>query len=73
MVRIVIGVAIAVLGGIGLWIEAIPYTERETLELGPIQASADVEREWEIPPLAGGAMIALGAGIAAYGAARRRS
>jgi len=73
MVRIVIGVAIAVLGGVGLWIEDIPYTERETLELGPIRASADVERHWRIPPLAGGAVMAMGVGIAVYGAARRKS
>ncbi len=68
---VVIGVVLAALGGVGLWLGGIPYTERETMELGPIQASADVERVLEIPPLAAGALLALGTGLAVYGATRK--
>ena len=68
---VVIGVTLAVLGGVGLWLGGIPYTETETMELGPIQASADVQREIEIPPLAAGAVMALGVGLAVYGATRK--
>lgn len=72
MRRIVVGVVLALLGGLGLWLGEIPYKERETLELGPIQASADVERAIEIPPLLAGSLMALGVGIAVYGGGRRR-
>lgn len=68
---VVIGVILAVLGGVGLWLGGIPYTERETMELGPITATADVEREFEIPPIAAGALMALGTGLAVYGATRK--
>jgi hypothetical protein len=72
MRRIIVGAVLAVLGGVGLWLGEIPYTERETLELGPIQASADVERAIEIPPLLAGSLMALGVGIAVYGGGRKR-
>lgn len=68
---IVIGVVLAAVGGVGLWLGGIPYTERETMEIGPIQASADVERQFEIPPIAAGALLALGAGLVVYGATRK--
>jgi len=68
---VVIGVILAVLGGVGLWLGGIPYTETETMELGPLQASADVERTFEIPPIAAGALMAVGAGLTVYGATRK--
>lgn len=68
---VVIGVVIAVLGGVGLWLGGIPYTDRETVELGPIQASADVERRFDIPPLAAGSIMAFGVGLVVYGASKR--
>jgi len=68
---VVIGIVLAALGGVGLWLGGIPYTERETMELGPLSASADVEREFEIPPLAAGGLLALGVGLAVYGATRK--
>ena len=68
---VVIGVVLAVVGGVGLWLGGIPYTTTETMELGPIQASADVERQYEIPPLAAGGLMARGVGLAVYGATRK--
>lgn len=68
-----LGFVIAVLGGIALWIGGIPYTDRtEVLELGPIEATAEVRERVEIPPLVGGLVMAIGAGIAVYGASSRR-
>lgn len=69
---VVIGVILAVLGGVSLWLGGIPYTETESVELGPIQASADVERRFEIPPIVAGSVLALGVGLAVYGASRKR-
>lgn len=68
---VIIGVVLAVLGGVSLWLGGIPYTTTETMELGPIQASADVERQYRIPPLAAGGLLALGVGLAVYGATRK--
>ena len=70
---VVIGVILAGLGGVGLWMGGIPYTETETMELGPLQASADVERTYEIPPLLAGAVMALGTGLAVYGATTKKT
>lgn len=68
---VVIGIILAAVGGVGLWLGGIPYTERETMELGPISASADVEKRFDIPPLAAGGLMALGVGLAVYGASRK--
>ncbi len=68
---VVTGIILAAVGGVGLWLGGIPYTERETMELGPISASADVEKQFDIPPLAAGGLMALGVGLAVYGASRR--
>ena len=68
---VVTGIILAAVGGVGLWLGGIPYTERETMELGPISASADVEKQFDIPPLAAGGLMALGVGLAVYGASRK--
>lgn len=67
---IAIGIVLTLLGGAALWFGGIPYTQEETLELGPITASTDVERQYEIPPLAAAAVLALGTGLMGYGAGR---
>ncbi len=67
-----LGLVVAVLGALALWYGGIPYTEtRSVLDLGPIQATAEVEERIDIPPLAGGAVLALGVGLIVYGAMRR--
>ena len=68
---VVTGIILAAVGGVGLWLGGIPYTERETMELGLISASADVEKQFDIPPLAAGGLMALGVGLAVYGASRK--
>jgi hypothetical protein len=70
---ILLGSVVAMLGAAALWFGGIPYTDREdVLDIGPFQASAEVRKRIDIPPLAGGAIMALGVGILVYGAARRR-
>ena len=71
MIRIIIGTIVALSGAAGLWLGAVPYTETETLELGPITASADVEREYQIPPIAAGTLMSLGVGLAVWGMTSR--
>lgn len=69
---ILLGIVLAVLGGLALRFGGIPYTERsEVFELGPIQATAETRERVDIPPLAGGAIMALGVGLAVYGALRK--
>jgi hypothetical protein len=73
MKTIVVGLLIAALGGLALWFGGVSYTERNQLiEVGPIQAATETRERFDIPPLAGGAILALGIGIAAYGVGRAR-
>jgi hypothetical protein len=66
IVLIVLGLAALVYGG-------ITYTSRETvIDIGPIQATADRERTFPLPPVAG--IIAVVGGIALLvGGTRTRS
>ena len=69
----VLGIVIAVVGGVALYFGGLPYTEREQiLDIGPIQATAEVRDRVDVPPLVGGAILAFGVGLAVYGAVRRR-
>lgn len=68
-----LGIAIAILGGVALYFGGIPYTDREQiLDVGPIQASAEVRERFDIPPLVAGGLLALGVGVVAYGVGRKR-
>ncbi len=56
-----IGVLLIVLGIGALAYQGFSYTSREKiLDIGPIQASADTEKNVSIPPIAGGAAILVG-------------
>lgn len=56
-----LGIALIVLGALGLAFKSIPYTERQKLiDLGPLQSSVDIEKEIEIPPAIAGGVLALG-------------
>ena len=58
-----IGIALIVLGVIALAYGGITYTKREkVIDLGPIQASADREKTFPLPPVVG--VISLVGGIA---------
>jgi hypothetical protein len=65
IVLIVLGLAALVYGG-------ITYTSRETvLDLGPIQATADRERTFPLPPVAGIVAVAGGIALLVAGARKR--
>lgn len=68
---LVLGVILAVVGLLGLAVGGIPYTEEESFSVGPLEASTEVEREREIPPLLAGLVLAAGAGLVVYGVAGR--
>jgi hypothetical protein len=67
----VLGLVLAVLGAVALWLGGIPYTDTETFELGPIEATAEVEERFEIPPILAGSIMALGVGLVVYAKGRR--
>ena len=65
-----IGVALIVLGGVGLAMRGLSYTkDRTEVELGPIEVAAE-ERGF-IPPIAG--LVAVVAGVVLVAAGRRRT
>jgi len=67
------GIALIVLGLVALVYGGITYTSRETVvDLGPIQATADRERTFPLPPVAG--IVAVIGGIALLvGGVRKRA
>lgn len=68
-----LGILLVVLGALGLYFRAIPYTSREkVLDVGPFQASADLRKELEIPPLVSGAVLGVGVLLLLVPAGRRR-
>jgi hypothetical protein len=69
---ITVGLILALLGGAGLAFGSVPYQDDEVLlDAGPLEASASVEREWEVPPLLSGGALAAGLALVALGAAKR--
>lgn len=57
----VIGVILIVLGVIGLVWGGISFTTKEeVVDIGPIEASRDVERTVPVPPILGGISLAAG-------------
>lgn len=71
-VLIVLGLILAAAGVFGLVAGGVPYDDEETLiDAGPVQASASVEREWQVPPLLAGGVLALGGILITVGVVRR--
>jgi uncharacterized membrane protein YidH (DUF202 family) len=66
-----LGVVLIVLGVLALVYQGFTYTQRETIvDIGPIQASADREKSFPIPPVAG--VVAVVGGIALLVAGNKR-
>jgi hypothetical protein len=64
----ILGIILIVGGAVGLFYRAIPYTSRDViLDVGPLTATADTQREWPVSPILGGAAIALGTAFIAFG------
>ena len=70
---VIAGIVLIVLGLGALVYGGITYTSRETvIDIGPIQATANRERTFPLPPVAG--IVAVVAGIALMvGGARQRA
>jgi hypothetical protein len=59
----IMAIVLIVLGLLALVYQGITYTSRETvIDIGPIQATADTEKTFPLPPVFG--VIAVGAGVA---------
>jgi drug/metabolite transporter (DMT)-like permease len=67
------GIALVVVGVVALIYGGITYTSRETVvDIGPIHATADRERTFPLPPIAG--IVAVAGGVALLvGASRKRA
>lgn len=65
---IVLGVILAILGGVALGWQKISYTTRETVvDVGPVKVTADNEKDLPISPILGGLALAGGAAMIVMG------
>jgi len=65
---VLIGVILILLGAVGLVAGGITYkTERDSVDLGPIQATVKEEKKIPIPPIVGGLAMAAGAALVVMG------
>lgn len=56
-----VGILLALLGGAGLLVDNFAYHDEKTvLDVGPVEASATVEKEVAVPPLVAGGILGLG-------------
>jgi uncharacterized membrane protein len=68
---VVVGVILIMLGGLALAYQGISYTDRETVvDLGPIEATAEKERNIPLPPILGGLLLAGGIALVVIGSRR---
>jgi hypothetical protein len=68
-----LGLVLVVLGALGLYFRAIPYTSREkVLDLGPLQATAERRQEVEVPPLVSAGVLGVGVLLLLAGGGGRR-
>jgi hypothetical protein len=66
-----LGALLVVIGLVALAYQGFTYTQRETvLDIGPITATADVERTGALPPVVG--IVAVIAGVALIVAGTRQ-
>ena len=58
---VVVGIILIIVGVIALAYQGITYTTREkVLDIGPIQATKKTEKTIPLPPIIGGAVLAVG-------------
>ncbi|HWR53151.1 MAG TPA: hypothetical protein VN428_18720 [Bryobacteraceae bacterium] len=69
---VIVGVILIILGALALAYQGIWYTDREkVIDVGPIEATAEQEKRFPLPPIVGGALIV--GGIVMVFAGMRRS
>ncbi len=67
----VVGIVLILLGLTALLFKSIPYkTEKETIQIGPIQASAEEKKSIPLSPVIG--VLAIGGGIVLLFVGRKR-
>jgi len=63
------GIVLIVLGIAALAYQGITYTTTETvIDIGPLKATAERERTFPLPPVAGGAAVLAGVALLVIGA-----
>jgi hypothetical protein len=68
----VLGIVLAVLGVLALIYQGFSYTRQENvIDIGPIHATADVQKHVPLPPIVGGVALAAGALLIAMGAKQK--
>lgn len=73
-VAMLLGILLIVAGAVGLAVKGIGYTSREkVLDVGPIEATAETQKQVAIPVWAAGIVIGLGVVILIAGARGRPS
>lgn len=73
-VAMLIGIILIVAGGIGLAVRGIEYTTKEEIvDIGPIEATAETQKQVAIPVWAAGLALGLGVVILVAGARGRPS
>lgn len=66
---IILGVILAILGGVALGWQKISYTTRETVvDVGPVKVTADNEKDLPLSPILGGLALAGGVVLIVAGA-----
>lgn len=69
----ILGLVLILLGVLALYFRAVPYTSREkVLDVGPLHASADVDKQLAVPPLVGAALLGVGVLLLVVPSRRRR-
>ena len=70
--RVLLGIALIVLGALALTYQGINYTHQKTvIDLGPIHATADDQEHIPIPPFVGGLVLACGVVLLVMGAKQK--
>jgi hypothetical protein len=66
------GILLVVLGALALVYQGFTYTHREKiLDVGPIHATVDQQKEIPLSPILGGLALAAGVALVAIGARRK--
>jgi hypothetical protein len=69
---IILGVLLIALGVAGLVIANVTLTEKKVIvDAGPLKVTADEERSFPLPTIAGIIAVAVGAGLLFYGRSAR--
>ncbi|MFZ5471161.1 MAG: DUF3185 domain-containing protein [Myxococcota bacterium] len=70
----IFGVLLNTLGVLALWFGGIPYTEqKKILDVGPLQATAQVEKRVTVPPPVGAGLVGAGTLLLLLGGGRKKS